>query len=68
MRFEAFSPSHLKTLRKEKNLTQQELSKVSGVPKDTLALYEQGKVNPSEKQMGKLGKALNLFFFASWPE
>lgn len=68
MRFEPFSPLLLKSIRKEKKLTQHDLAKVSGVPKDTLALYEQGKVNPSEKQMGKLGKALELYFFADWPE
>ena len=38
----------IKNLRKEKNLTQDEFSKMTGIPKRTLQDWEEGKHKPKE--------------------
>lgn len=46
-----FFNDKLRLLRKEKNLTISELSKEVGIPTSTLSMYEQGKRNPSMRNL-----------------
>lgn len=46
--------------REEKNLTQKELSEISGVPQKTISRLENGKDLPKFSTLFKLLKALNL--------
>ena len=48
----------LSDLRKKANLTQAELSKLTGLSIKHLSLLEHGKRNPSDKTKMKLAKAL----------
>lgn len=48
----------LRTLRKNKNLTQKELSYRSGVHRVSIARYEKGKISPNTDTAAKLARAL----------
>lgn len=47
---------NLKSLRKEKGISQEELSEKVGVARSTIAGYEQGWLNPSKKVLVKLSE------------
>ena len=51
--------NNLIRLRKKHGLTQEELSKLSGVSRRTIALYETRQANPPIENIEKLAKALN---------
>ena len=53
---------NIKRLRKEKGLTQKELSKLSGVHEIQLARYENNKTVPNNGTIDKLAKALDVDF------
>ena len=48
----------MKELRKEHNLTQEELAKIVGVRRETIIFLERGKYNPSLKLAYKVAKTL----------
>ena len=50
----------LKRIRKEKKLTQQELSQLSGVPQQTISRYEKGSRNADSENLKKLALALKV--------
>ena len=50
----------IKTLRKEKKLTQQKLANAIGVNVQTVRSYESGKYKPKPEVIHKLAKALNV--------
>ncbi|HDU1114150.1 TPA: helix-turn-helix transcriptional regulator [Listeria monocytogenes] len=56
----------LKTYRLEKSMTQQEVAKQCGIPKNTYASIEQGKRRPSPERAkliaSKLGFDWTIFF------
>ena len=68
LRFEEYSPIKLKELMREMKLTYDELSVKSEVPVPTLKKWAKGLIRPSIDNVGKLGKALNVLFYAAWPE
>jgi transcriptional regulator with XRE-family HTH domain len=49
----------LKIRRKEKGLTQEELSKIIEVEPSTIGLYEQGRREPDHKNLVKIANALD---------
>lgn len=49
----------LKTIRQKKNLTQKELSDISGVPQDQISRYERGR-SMTDETIRELCKALNV--------
>jgi transcriptional regulator with XRE-family HTH domain len=48
----------LKKLREAKNLTQEQLSEISGVARPVISEFENGKRRPSPRTIGKLAEAL----------
>lgn len=50
----------LKRIRKEKKLTQQDLSQLSGVPQQTISRYEKGSRNADSENLKKLALALEV--------
>lgn len=50
----------IRDLRYENNLTQQELSKILGVSKSSISLYENGKMNPEDNIKIKIVDYFNL--------
>lgn len=46
----------LKTMRKIKGLTQNELSKITGIPQNTISEYETEKFQPNYKTVEKISK------------
>lgn len=46
----------LKTMRKIKGLTQNELSKITGIPQNTISEYETEKFQPNYKTVEKIAK------------
>ncbi|MBN2619355.1 MAG: helix-turn-helix transcriptional regulator [Spirochaetales bacterium] len=50
----------LKRIRKEKKLTQQELSQLSGVPQQSISRYEKGSRNADSENLKKLALALRV--------
>lgn len=50
----------LKKIRQEKGFTQDELAKLSGLDRTTIAWFEIGKRMPSLRTLKKLAKALNV--------
>lgn len=51
-------PSHVRTLRIEKGLSQMELANKSGVSQQTISLLENGYINVSLKTLVKILNAL----------
>ena len=51
---------NLKYYRKQRNLTQEELSEISGISTDYLSEIERGKGTPSFKRMELIANALNI--------
>ena len=51
--------NRLKEVRKERNLTQEELSEIVGVERRTIGYWENGKSSIKPKQAKKLAEALN---------
>lgn len=51
--------NRLKEVRKERNLTQEELSEIVGVERRTIGYWENGKSSIKPKQTRKLAEALN---------
>jgi len=51
--------TRMKNLRKEHNLTQEELARKVGVRRETIIFLEGGKYNPSLKLAYKVAKTLN---------
>jgi transcriptional regulator with XRE-family HTH domain len=51
---------NLAKFRKERGLTQLELSKISGIPRYLIAYYETNNVNPPIDKVETLAKALNI--------
>ena len=52
--------NRIKSIRAEKNITQEALSKKSGISRTTLSLIESGKVSPDGDTIAKLVKALGV--------
>ena len=50
----------IKTLRKEKNFTQEQLAEKAGISVDFLSLIERGKNAPSLESLEKLATALKI--------
>ena len=50
----------LRTLRKEKDLTQKELGKMIGVGRTTISEYESGKIVPRQDGLVKLAEILDV--------
>lgn len=50
----------IKEFRKEKGLTQKELSKMADIPLPTLQKYETGKFNPKVEAVKKIAAALDI--------
>lgn len=50
----------LAQVRKAKGLTQEQLSKLSGVSRVSIARYETGKISPTVRALQRLAKALNV--------
>ena len=55
-----FHPDVLKKIRKERGLTQKELSAKSKVSENAIKQYEGGKRNPRTEQLEKLAEALGV--------
>ncbi len=51
--------NRLKEIRKERNLTQEELSKIVGVERRTIGYWENGKSSIKPSKVKKLAEALN---------
>lgn len=51
---------NLKRIRKERNLTQQELAELVGLDRTTVTKYETGKAKPSHDVLLKLSGALDV--------
>ena len=51
---------NLKSYRNKLNLTQENLSELSGISSDYLSEIERGKRTPSFKRMDLIAKALNI--------
>lgn len=66
MRYEPFRPDVLKALRKEKGITQKDLSEGSGIPLITIKKIESGVYKPSLETLQALGRFFNLFLYAEW--
>lgn len=53
-------------LRKENNLTQNEMSKIVGIPQSNISRFESGKIDPSlsfiQKIVNKLGYRIHVTF------
>ena len=56
--------NHLKEIRKEKNLSQQELADMVGVSRNTISSLETGQYEPTAKLALVLAVALDLKFEA----
>ena len=54
--------NHLKEIRKEKNLSQQELADMVGVSRNTISSLETGQYEPTAKLALVLAVALDLKF------
>lgn len=50
----------IKSLRTERNLTQEQLASLAGISRVTLALIENGKTNPDGKTIAALVQALGV--------
>jgi transcriptional regulator with XRE-family HTH domain len=50
----------IKTLRTEKNLTQEQLAEKAGISIDFLSLIERGRNAPSLESLEKIANALNI--------
>ena len=50
----------IRTIRKERGLTQRRLAELSGVSKDTIISYENGRKRPTAHRLGSLAKAMNV--------
>lgn len=62
----SFTPENLKTRREALGMSQNELSRRSGVSVSAICSYESGDKKPGLKAMLKLGEALNIIFEANW--
>jgi transcriptional regulator with XRE-family HTH domain len=49
----------IKNLRKQKGLSQTEMSKIAGIVRARLSEIENGKGNPTQKTLKKIANALN---------
>lgn len=60
----------LKNILNEKNITQSELSKITGIGKSSLTAYLKGEYNPKQDKIYKIAKALNVpvFYLTDWEE
>ena len=52
--------NNIKYFRSLKNLTQENLSEISGISKDYLSEIERGKKTPSIKRLIKIAEALDI--------
>lgn len=50
----------IKTIRKEKGLTQKQLAELSGLLEPTIRKYESGKVQPKSENLNKIANALGV--------
>ena len=50
----------LQFLRIDQGLKQPALAKSSGVPQPTISLIENGRLNPTEDELARLGRALGV--------
>lgn len=51
---------NIKKYRKQKNMSQQELSELSGIPRASISRYENGERTPNVEIVNKIASALNL--------
>ena len=60
----------LKNILNEKNITQSELSKITGIGKSSLTAYLKGEYNPKQDKIYKIAKALDVpvFYLTDWEE
>jgi len=56
----AYISKRIKTLRSEKNMTQQDLSRKSGIPQPYISRLERGEHSPSAKTIRRLATALGV--------
>jgi transcriptional regulator with XRE-family HTH domain len=52
--------ANLSALRRQKKLTQAQLSKLAGLPRTTITLFESGSANPSVVSLLRVGAALQV--------
>ena len=52
--------NHIRTLRTEKGMTQEQLAKAVGVRRETIVFLEQGKYNPSLLLAHNVAKTLGV--------
>ncbi len=50
----------IKTIRKEKGLTQKQLAELTGLLEPTIRKYESGKVQPKSENLNKIANALGV--------
>lgn len=63
-----FNPGRIKERRQKLRLTQQELSKLSGIPRSYLVQIENGKNDPKASTLTKIANALRVnagYFFVN---
>ena len=60
----------LKNILNEKNITQSELSKITGIGKSSLTAYIKGEYKPKQDKIYKIAKALDvpIFYLTDWDE
>lgn len=55
--------AHLRTLRKERNLTQNELANIINKDRQSYQRIELGKTNPTIGYLYEIAKGLNIHFY-----
>ena len=50
----------LKTMRKIKGLTQEELANITGIPQNTISQYENGRFEPNYKTVEMISKGCDF--------
>ena len=51
---------NIKEIRKKKNIVQRELSKATGLSRNSIVNYETGKRDPRSRDLRKIANALNV--------
>lgn len=63
-----FSPARLERERKRQGLKQSELAAKAGLSQGAISQLEKGIINPREKQLRAIGRALGVKFLADWED
>lgn len=51
---------NIKNLRKEKKISQEQLSEITGIPRSSIGRYERGEKYPNVKVLNKIAEALQI--------